>query len=565
MASITKEIIFPDVSFYQESIDWSIMSSKSNSIIIRAGQNLWEDPKFKDNYLNAKLHGMLRGIYWLYDDRISPKEQVDLLISLIGADYPEMEIFCDWEGTYNGEFGDLSDVVEFMMLVEQLVPGCIVGMYTGYYWFKNNSDSYKHAQEYSYLATKPLWLAWYTNDPSRVRVPLPWTKVTHWQYTETGNGNSYGASTNGIDLNYFNGTIADFEARYGSYSNNDVHEKWFSDNVEYVSGYRDVPRPFYFHYVKFRKDAVTKVHVNGHGFLGTGEYFWRTRGEPDIVINGDEGYYDEIPVLPKGLGVSDGTVYKNKSSETNVLWDKNHNIIGISNKVEPGTYNAVGGSNDLLINGKLPNKIDDVYVDPRTSIFWNDTYYFLIIIDGRNNGTLGLTRKELAEFALTLGAINGRNNDGGDSCTLIFNYNGTPIVKNNLPEGYMHSVVNHVGFWIDKIPQTPNGGEMNFECIKKVRKRKNPSFYAPGSGDTVLGEFSSSVTVHTSEDIPRGGPEYTVEWVQLPDNNWAPMNHYNNGDTYIVPLSQPPVDDQWPDFFTLKDPDGNEQIYDKRT
>jgi len=325
--------------------------------------------------------------------------------------------------------------------------------------------------------------------------------------------------------------------------------------MEYHAGSGTTPRTFFYHLVKFRREEVERVHVNGGGFIGTSKYFWKSRGNPDIVINGDEGFYEKSPVLPKGYGVSDGQVYKNTTVESCVQWDKSHQLLGMSDRLLPGAFNVCGGSNMLLSYGEIPEWLDGKpSVDPRTSLFWDETYYYIIVIDGRNNGTLGLTLKELAEFALSLGARNGHNLDGGDSCQLLLNENGIPIIKNNLPDGTLHGVVNHIGFWlkdgisVPEIPiELPEGETKMEEVIKTVRKRTGPSFYQgyePKDPDAVQGyQFESAESKVVAEEIPAGSNNtYAVVWEKLPDGKWVPRNHYNNGDVYLKPLGEPEPD-----------------------
>jgi len=213
-AIIEQQVLFSDVSFYQGIINWDIMATKSPAVIIRAGQNTWVDTKFSRNYSEAKRVGMKRGVYWFYDSRIHPITQANILIGLLRDDLPEMEIFCDWEYDYGGSYLDLSHAVDFMQHVESNLANVRVGMYTGFYFFKDHSSPTNHATEYDYLKNKPLWLAWYTTNPAYVQIPLPWTRLTHWQWTSSGDGKGWGTETNGLDLNWFNGTITEFNQRY---------------------------------------------------------------------------------------------------------------------------------------------------------------------------------------------------------------------------------------------------------------------------------------------------------------------------------------------------------------
>jgi hypothetical protein len=158
---------------------------------------------------------MKRGSYFFYDDRISPGKQAELWASLLRDDYPEMQIWADWENTYGGAYGGLANVVAFMQRVEQLLPGVKIGLYTGYFWFRGNSNAVTNASQYTYLKTRPLFLAWYTNNAANVLVPQPWSSIFLWQFGTPSEGHAYGVGSAEIDMSYINMTEADFQIRYG--------------------------------------------------------------------------------------------------------------------------------------------------------------------------------------------------------------------------------------------------------------------------------------------------------------------------------------------------------------
>jgi GH25 family lysozyme M1 (1,4-beta-N-acetylmuramidase) len=213
-AVIVQQKKIPDVSFYQGLIDWNLMRSKTDAIIIRAGQNTWIDSMFRVNYAAAKMRGMLRGIYWFYDDRVSPGEQLAALAEAIGADIPEMEIWVDWERFYGGQFGGLKNVVAFMEAIERVYPTARVGLYTGYWWFIEHSNAVANFSHYQYLKSRPLWLAWYASDASYVKIPAPWSSLVLWQFGTPAE--DWGQSSAEIDMNYFNGGLSEFYERYKS-------------------------------------------------------------------------------------------------------------------------------------------------------------------------------------------------------------------------------------------------------------------------------------------------------------------------------------------------------------
>lgn len=211
---ITKEIEYPDVSFYQGVIDFEKIGKTA---IFRAGQNIWVDGQFHRNRAEAVKRGMNWGVYWFYDDRVSPGAQATALLSLFsGAQAkPNMEIWCDWESTYNGRYGSVANVVAFMQKIEAEMPYAKVGLYTGYYWFMNNTHALLNIGQLNYLKNKPLWLAWY-GPAAQVKIPRPWTQLTVWQCGTPARGAEFGVNTIEIDMNWFNGTTAEFNQRYGA-------------------------------------------------------------------------------------------------------------------------------------------------------------------------------------------------------------------------------------------------------------------------------------------------------------------------------------------------------------
>lgn len=191
---------FPDVSFYQGLIDWARMRTKARKVIIRAGQNLWVDIRFVANYIGARLFGFQRGIYWFFDGRASPGAQAALLVGLIRDDKPELGVWIDWERNYGGAHEGLRNVVAMMQEVERLLPGVEVGLYSGYWFFRENSNPIWNAAQYAYLAKKKLWLAFYAL-LEKVLIPVPWLKMTYWQKGTPAVGKDYGTETEEIDMN----------------------------------------------------------------------------------------------------------------------------------------------------------------------------------------------------------------------------------------------------------------------------------------------------------------------------------------------------------------------------
>lgn len=213
-AIITQEVNFPDVSFYQEEIDFSIMSQYTKAIILRIGQGEWIDEQFERNYREAKRYGLLVGGYWFFDGRTSPGKQADILTTMLRGKKLELEVYVDWERNYGGGHEGLGNVVAMMQSVESKgLDIKDVGLYTGYYFFRANSNPITNASHYNYLKNKRLWLAWYTGNPADVLIPAPWNRLHLWQWgTPVLN---WGQKTKEIDMNTFNGTRKEFEDLYG--------------------------------------------------------------------------------------------------------------------------------------------------------------------------------------------------------------------------------------------------------------------------------------------------------------------------------------------------------------
>lgn len=203
----------PDVSFWQDDpttplgIDFAKMKTQTPAVIIRAGQNLWEDNEFKISWANAKEVGLLRGSYWFYDSRVNPKRQAELWVDILGYDTGEMEMWCDFEDRYGGKFGGQKNWYDFMERIKAFLPHKQLGVYTGYYYWLEHVTSIN-----KYFAQYPLWIAWY--NPETPKIPNIWEDWLYWQYTDNGDGYKYGVESKNIDLNRFNGTEADFYKRY---------------------------------------------------------------------------------------------------------------------------------------------------------------------------------------------------------------------------------------------------------------------------------------------------------------------------------------------------------------
>ncbi len=79
---------------------------------------------------------------------------------------------------------------------------------------------------------------------------------------------------------------------------------------------------------------------------------------------------------------------------------------------------AIGGGPILIRDAKVRQFSGYQPRHPRTAIGFNDMYFFLLVVDGRQKDmSIGMTLPELADFMLDLGCTEAMNLDGGGSST----------------------------------------------------------------------------------------------------------------------------------------------------
>ena len=212
-------IIGTDCSFWQDDdetpqkIDFHKMKDAgAEFVILRAGQNKWQDEDFKDYWKDSK--GILpRGSYWFYDSRVDPKIQARLWVSIMGGDLGELPMWADFEDNYKGPWKGWRNWYNFMVELQHLLPEKKLGIYTAYYyWIENTLQVGIPSISLQWFAQFPLWIANY--GVTTPLIPRPWSTWDIHQFTDNGDGTKYGVESLNIDLNYFNGSLEDFKTRY---------------------------------------------------------------------------------------------------------------------------------------------------------------------------------------------------------------------------------------------------------------------------------------------------------------------------------------------------------------
>ena len=221
---IPQQVVVPDISFWQDDnatvrkVDFVQMKANgARGVILRAGQNRWVDPDFHDYWAAAKAAGLPRGTYWFWDSRVPANEQADLFYNQFAHDWPEMEIVSDYEENYGGAYGGWQNLYNFLSrLISNGVPVSQNAIYSGYYYWRDHSPQ-TNPTSLNWFKQFKLWIAWYASNPANVSIPAPWTNddLLAWQWTSSGDGHAYGVESNAIDLNWWNATPEQFDARYG--------------------------------------------------------------------------------------------------------------------------------------------------------------------------------------------------------------------------------------------------------------------------------------------------------------------------------------------------------------
>jgi hypothetical protein len=122
---------------------------------------------------------------------------------------------------------------------------------------------------------------------------------------------------------------------------------------------------------------------------------------------------------------------------------KRGDVVRISTATSPdleGSHTAIGGWPALIHDQKINPRLGGVLRrrDPRTALGWNKKHFFLMVVDGRQKNSVGMTFTELATYMLSKGCDEAINLDGGGSATLwVYGH-----VMNSPSEGHERQAAN---------------------------------------------------------------------------------------------------------------------------
>lgn len=193
-----------DVSYYQGNIDWNAVAADGVQFaIIRVSHSLqFFDPEFEDNLAGARAAGIHAGVYQFFEPGEDPVAQADLLLDSMGPLLPgDLPPMIDVESTGGLGSAAINDAIHAWIDRVESTLGVKPLVYSGYYFWNDNVGS-------SDFGEYPLMLPWYGVDcPGGV--PTGWDMWTIHQYCDCG---SVAGISGNVDVDRFNGTIADLEA-----------------------------------------------------------------------------------------------------------------------------------------------------------------------------------------------------------------------------------------------------------------------------------------------------------------------------------------------------------------
>jgi lysozyme len=197
-------VLLADYSQFQERVNWNIAAEKLDGAWIRATQGMDDvDDKLFENVEGSSRKDLYRGFYHVYKSAYTGIGQGKFFLNHLPAQY-ELPCIIDVEIPDTiGNFSEYERRLRELLLYVEVHTGKRPLIYTNYDFWTNNLSGRLWASQYS------LFIAFYGNYPPLI--PADWSNWLFWQYTDSGDGPTYGASSTHIDLDRFNGNRKQFE------------------------------------------------------------------------------------------------------------------------------------------------------------------------------------------------------------------------------------------------------------------------------------------------------------------------------------------------------------------
>lgn len=192
-----------DVSHHQGMMNWG--KAKAAGVyfaFIKATQRLnWSDPQFVINWTGAKQAGLLTAPYHYFQPQYDPVAQAEYFVSVVKATGRGSDLPYALDVEEDGNTPGFSDKVKACLNRIHQLTGRKPLLYCGIYYANTHLKTVTPAQA-------DLWIANWTDRPDP-NMPRDWSRWHFWQYSNSGDGRQYGAQSARIDLNSWNGLLAE--------------------------------------------------------------------------------------------------------------------------------------------------------------------------------------------------------------------------------------------------------------------------------------------------------------------------------------------------------------------
>jgi lysozyme len=194
-----------DVSVYQGTVNWpDVKSAGIDFAIARISDGSALDSEFATNWSAMKSAGIVRGAYQYFEPGEDPTTQAKIVVSAVGSlAAGDLPVTADMETSGGQSPATVAANLKTWVAAVQAGTGKTPMIYTAEgYW---DSDVASTA-----FSSDPLWVAnWGVSCPD---LATGWSSWSVWQYSDSG---SVAGISGSVDLDEFNGTLAELEAFAG--------------------------------------------------------------------------------------------------------------------------------------------------------------------------------------------------------------------------------------------------------------------------------------------------------------------------------------------------------------
>jgi lysozyme len=209
-----------DISVWQDNnstpqmVDFNKAKSAGASFVfMKASQGVYLDPDFVMNWQNAGNAGILRSVYHYLDFKHKPSnktanqwaiDQAVFYWGIVKNLKNNLPPVCDYEDAGGLPAATVRQAFKNFLESFYTLSGvrCIVYTGSGFWTAYGSTDQY--------WLQYPVWWAqyYYQNMPENPKLAKPFTKWLFWQFSDKGDGTKYGCESKQVDVNYYNGTVA---------------------------------------------------------------------------------------------------------------------------------------------------------------------------------------------------------------------------------------------------------------------------------------------------------------------------------------------------------------------